>query len=228
MLILIDDRAPDEAKQQLALLGKVIPFATKGICYEAVSGHPDIFFFQHPGGLIVAPNTPEEYQSVLRDHGVSFVQGTRSVGNFYPYTAHYNAIFTHKGVLHNQSICDPALLEAGSGIIHCRQGYVRCNTILIGDIYYTSDRGIGKVLQNEFFDICYVDPHQIVLKGFKHGFFGGCCGVLNQKVFICGELSSLNDGETLKQSITRSGFEIVELCKGPLVDVGGIFFIHPA
>jgi hypothetical protein len=228
MLIFIDERAPEKAKRQLSVFGDVIPFATKGICYDAVSGHPDIFIFQHREGLILAPNTPEKYKTILRSNGVGFVEGNKPVGSNYPYTAHYNALFTERGVLHNKNICELTIVEACYGIVHCRQGYVRCNTIKIGDVYYTSDRGIEKVLQKGLFKTCYVDSQKIILQGFDHGFFGGCCGVSEQSVFICGEVLSLKDGEMLKQKITGSGFQIVELCKGPMIDVGGIFFIKTA
>ncbi len=226
MLIFIDNKAPNEAKQELARLGEVVNFQTRGICYEAISGHPDIFLYQHPAGLIIAPNTPEKYKHILQEHGVDYLEGESPVGAKYPFTAHYNALYTPFGVLHNHDICDPVIQQTHHTLLNCKQGYVRCNTILLGDRFFTSDRGIGKALtiqKRRFYD---VDPQGIELQGYSSGFFGGCTGVYNQRVYICGAINRIKDYPVLVDAIHAEGFEIIELYNGPIVDVGCIFFLY--
>lgn len=225
MLIFIDNRAPNEAKQELARLGEVVNFQTRDICYEAISGHPDIFLYQHPGGLIIAPNTPEEYQLLLQQKGVAYSLGKSAVGEKYPFSAYYNALYTPFGVLHNHNICDPAIQQTHPDRLNCRQGYVRCNTIFLGNSFFTSDRGIEKLLTQCAESIIYVDPQDIVLQGYSSGFFGGSVGVWSNKVYVCGRINRIKDYSLLVDAIYAEGFEIVELYDGPVVDVGGIFFI---
>ncbi|TVQ10558.1 MAG: hypothetical protein EA361_13900 [Bacteroidetes bacterium] len=227
MLILIDEKAPREAKARLQKEGEVIEFSTSGICYEAISGHPDIFFFQHPGGLIVAPNTPEEYIKILRERGVPFVFGEAAVGQKYPQTAHYNALYTRSGILHNSTITDNLVKQCHDRQIHCRQAYVRCNVIETGEWLITSDKGIERTLLNASLNVLYVCTQNIVLQGFKNGFLGGSCGMEQKKIYFCGSIGNLPQSDEIKSIISREGCEIIELYNGPLHDVGSILFIPP-
>jgi hypothetical protein len=71
----------------------------------------------------------------------------------------------------------------------------------------------------------YVSPETILLEGFPHGFFGGCCGVWEDKIFINGSLDLFEDGDKVKVFLHKIGYQIVELTDGPLTDVGSIMFI---
>jgi len=82
-----------------------------------------------------------------------------------------------------------------------------------------------KIQNSTFPEVLYVSPESILLEGFPHGFFGGCCGVWEDKVFVNGSLSLHPDGEKIREFLVSLGYEIVELNEGPLTDVGSIFFI---
>jgi hypothetical protein len=226
MLIFIDSRAPEKAKRELGKTGEVIDFETSGICYDAISGHPDVFFFQHPSGLIIAPNTPKKYKDILIKNGIEFSEGKLPVGKAYPDTAHYNALFTTDGIIHNRNISDPTIKKLIAKSLHCKQGYVRCTTIQIGDVFLTSDPGIEYLLTNQSLNVCYLNPQSIVLDGFRNGFIGGCCGIWQKNIFICGSLHSIPNKDYITTYIHSEGYSIVELTEGPLIDVGGIFFFH--
>jgi hypothetical protein len=225
MLIFIDARAPQQAKEALEKYGEVVDFITSDICYDAIAGHPDIFMFQHPGGLVVAPNLPPEYKNRLIAHGVKFKTGIMPVGSIYPATAAYNALYTTQGILHNQYIIDEVVAGSHAMVIHCRQGYVRCSTVLIGETFITSDKGIEKELLAIDCKVLYVNPQNIALQGVKYGFFGGCLGVYSKKVYFCGAIKYLEGNKILANQIENEGFELIELYQGPVTDVGGIFFI---
>lgn len=226
MYILLDSRAPDQARKKLSSVGNVIDFETRGICYDAISGHPDIFLFQHPGGYVVAPNMPDRYKEIFVEQSLPFTEGSVSVGKSYPQTAHYNALYTSEGILHNNNISAPEVKSTSSGFIHCQQGYIRCTTIQIGSTFFTSDKGIERTLLAKSLKVFFVDPQNIVLQGFKNGFFGGCCGIWEKNVYFCGTLKGYHFSKSLLSAIESEGFTIIELYNGPLVDVGGIFFIN--
>jgi len=111
MLILCDSKMPEEAKSKLSAYGEVVEFATEGITYKAISGHPDIFFCPSPAGLVVAPNLPEKYFKILKQKGVKYMTGLSPVGQKYPESARYNAMFAGKLLIHNPDISDPSIQE---------------------------------------------------------------------------------------------------------------------
>lgn len=225
MWIIIDKKAPQEAKEVLQRTGLLIELETQGIVYEAISGHPDIFFFQYPAGLFMAPNTPEKYYKLLTNLQIPFTPGQKRLSIQYPDTASFNALYTSYGLLHNQFISDPAIQSTHKNLLHCKQAYTRCNAIEVGGTIFTSDKGIEKALNQKNIPVFFVDPSAILLQGFQHGFFGGCCGIHQNKLFICGSLNHINQGSELKVILDSTGVDVIELYQGPLMDIGGIFFI---
>lgn len=226
-MIIIDKKAPPAAKEKLVEYGELIEFETSGITYPAISGHPDIFFCQTPAGLIVAPNLPEEYFSLLDRHKIKYRKGETAVGKAYPQSAPYNAVVTSKCLIHNQKLTDPVLLETCRGLkrIHVNQGYTRCNLLVLNEnSFISSDKGIYNSLLDQGLNCHYLPPHEIILEGFTNGFLGGACGIWDQKVFICGSLKHHSWGKQFREIIEEEGFEIIELMDGPLMDVGSVFF----
>jgi hypothetical protein len=231
MLIIVDKRIPDKAKQTLAGYGEVLEFATQGITYETISGHPDIFFCQTALGLVIAPNTPAEFLRQLEAKDIPYTPGEKPVCSKYPETARYNAVVTNKYLIHNTSVTDGKLLELLLTFdilpLTFRQAYTRCNLIALGEHHFiTSDRGIKKALNSHNLDVLYVSPEGIILPGFPNGFFGGCCGVWEDKLLITGSLNQYAEGEKVWQYSQKAGFQVIELYDGPLFDVGGILFIN--
>ena len=223
MLIFIDKKAPTPAKKNLTKWGKVVEFETSGVVYDAISGHPDIFFYQWPGGLIVSPDLPQHYLELLS--GQNIIMGTKRCGTKYPDTAPYNALYTSFGLLHNTRVSSSEILSTHKKQIHCIQAYTRCNAIEAGGTILTSDKGIESVLKKENIPVFYISHERVLLEGFKHGFFGGCCGISGNTFFTCGSLAYLDEGPQLHEILISKGFQIKELYPGPLIDVGGIFFI---
>jgi hypothetical protein len=229
MLIIIDHKISPEAKEILASYGKLMELKTEGITYPAISGHPDIFFSQAPGILIVAPNLPSYYFERLKNHNINFITGELPVGPEYPSSARYNAVATPKYLIHNFRHTDFMITRALEDLhpVHVDQGYCRCNLLPLKDDHFiTSDAGIYKVLKGFQPELLIISPEGIYLEGFPHGFFGGCCGVWEDKVFINGNLDFYPEGEKVKEFLADLGYEIVELAGGKLTDTGSIFFVE--
>jgi hypothetical protein len=228
MLILCDSKMPAAAKAGLTSYGEVVEFATEGITYEAISGHPDIFFCKTPGGLVVAPNLPEKYFSILDQNAITYTKGSLPVGKKYPLSARYNTLVTGKYIIQNQEIADPVIAELNPAhkIIPVKQGYVQCNLLALpNDTFITSDRGIEKSLKQHDLEVLFVDPSCIKLDGFEHGFFGGACGMLENKLFVCGSIQHFKEHALIESFAEQAGVSIVELHKGQPKDVGTIVYI---
>lgn len=212
----------------LSKLGNVMPFATTGFVYEAISGHPDIFFCPVPGGLVVAPGLPERYFSFLAALGVSFFKGVFDPGPIYPQSARYNALADDLVVVYNPKSIDPAILEHCDGLkrITVKQGYVRCNLVSLGNgNYLVSDRGIEKRLVQEGMRCVYVDARQVALGGFAHGFVGGAFGRTGRKLLLGGMLHYFNESELILQLVDESGLQLIELYPGPPFDLGTLLVL---
>jgi hypothetical protein len=228
MIILVDNRIPDEAKSELANYGVIILFSTEGITYPTISCHPDIFFCKMNDKLIVAPNVPDKYKNILAKKAISFVEGESPVGDKYPETAKYNALCTEKYLIHNFRYTDFVISDIAGDIelIHSGQGYTRCNLLALkNDHFITSDGGISRVLNGYNLKNLFVEPNDILLPGMKHGFFGGACGVHENKVFIIGSLRKFKEGEKVRDFLQSLEYAVVELYDGPLFDGGSILFL---
>ncbi|OHD56150.1 MAG: hypothetical protein A2014_01255 [Spirochaetes bacterium GWF1_49_6] len=229
MLILIDARADDAAKETLRSFGKVVEFITQDIVYPAISGHPDLFFCQAGKEVIAAPNTPKFYLKTLENEGIVCRPGYSNVGAEYPWTAGYNCVISDNVLIHRGDITDRAILDFwGSGkIIDVQQGYTRCNLLPVGGgRFITSDRGIEKSLNVAGFDVLYISPEGVALDGFPHGFIGGAMGRYGNRVFIAGSPESIPEGETLRRFILDAGNELCEINGGAIRDLGGILFLE--
>lgn len=229
MLILLDRKMPETAKEKLAAYGEIVEFATEGITYDAISGHPDIFFCPTPAGLIVAPNLPEKYFAILDQYKINYIKSSLPVGQEYPETAQYNSLVTNKFIFQNPAVSEPEIekLNTELEIIPIKQGYVRCNLIALpNETFITSDRGIEKSLKQHKLEVLYIDPTCVKLDGFEHGFFGGACGLFENTLFICGSLKYFKERSIIESYVKRSGVSIIELYEGEPVDVGTILFLE--
>ncbi|MBE0649279.1 MAG: hypothetical protein IH595_00415 [Bacteroidales bacterium] len=229
MLFVGDARIPEIAKEKLARLGTFVPFQTSGITYEAISGHPDIFFCYSGDLLVAAPNTPAKYLQILKEHNIHFEKGTLPVGSKYPETARYNASVSDDYLIHNIHISDESLKRVFNNRmrIFISQGYARCSMVpMKNGAFITSDAGIYRTLKNTEVKIDYFSPKGILLPGFKYGFLGGTMGLFEDKAYLLGALKFYPEGDTLGEVLTKAGYEIIELYQGLLFD-GGSLMIFP-
>jgi hypothetical protein len=227
MFIIADARMPRAARQKLETFGELLPFSTKGLTYSSLAGHPDIFFSQTPSGLVFSPNVPKRFLNLLQLARVPLKRGERPVGSQYPESAGYNAFINDTYLIHQLSYTDPAVLRHCLNLtpIAVNQGYTRCNLIEAGGLYITSDRGIQKKLEQLGEASFFVDPGQVRLPGQAYGFFGGCAGYTEGKLYMTGSCRHFKEGPGLKQMLAEREVELIELYEGPLWDGGGIYFI---
>jgi hypothetical protein len=235
MLVIVDNKISKVAKERLSQYGDLLELKTEGITYPAISGHPDIFICQAGDILIVAPNLPEQYLTRLKNVVSNIITGEFPVGSEYPATSRYNAVATPNYLIHNFRHTDFMITRTLEDLqpVQVDQGYCRCNLLPLKDDHFiTSDTGIYKVLKGLspgssglHPDLIYVSPGDILLQGFPHGFFGGCCGILGNKVFVNGSLNFYKDGNKVRDFLGSMGYKIVELADDRLMDCGSIMFV---
>ncbi|HEY9113970.1 MAG TPA: hypothetical protein VIN10_04675 [Bacteroidales bacterium] len=228
MFIIADKRIPKPALLILSEFGKIILFSSEGIAYPSISCHPDIFFVLTGNELVAAPNLPVEMKNILQKNKIHFEEGNTKVGGTYPQTAAYNAVITNEFIIHNIKITDSILLSRNEKLekIHVNQAYTRCNLLALKENnFITSDRGIEKVMRKRGLPVLYINPEKIILPGMKNGFFGGCCGISGNTIFIIGNLDFIKEGKIARKLITDLGYELLELYDGPLFDGGSLIIL---
>ena len=226
MLIFLDNRAPSMAAEKISKYGNLIEFSTEKITYPAISCHPDIFFYRGNNFIISASNLPEKYTEILKNKGVNFRTGSLPVGIKYPESARYCAVSSGNLLICNQDIVEQSIMNPDMELVSTRQGYVRCNLVpLKGSSFITSDMGIYKKLLKKGYRVLPVSGNNILLPGFKHGFIGGTCGVMEDFIFFIGSLQYHPQGDEIRSFLSGLDYEIIELYDGPLYDGGGILII---
>ncbi|MDR0970034.1 MAG: hypothetical protein LBM67_05810 [Lentimicrobiaceae bacterium] len=227
-VIIADSRMPEKAKITLESLGNVYWLEPQDFVYESIAAHPDIFFFQHKNGLIVAPNTPEKWIRDLKKQGVCIEKGIKPLGKHYPETVFYNAVASGNKLIHNIKLTDETILNhfKKPNRIAVKQAYTRCNLIALNATnYITSDRNIQKKLEQQGFDVFFINPQQIVLPHHEYGFFPGCCGFFDHTLFVCGNIEQLAEKEAFEIFLKKNDCQYINLYDGVLTDVGSVFFV---
>jgi hypothetical protein len=228
MLIIVDKKNPEEAREKLSAYGTLLELETEGIVYPAISGHPDIFFCKTPQVLVVSPSLPENYLLKIQEQKLEYITGNHRSSIRHPASVHYNAAVSDHYLVHRLEYTDPVILQNCHTLkkIPVKQAYTRCNLFLLKDDHYiTSDPGIHKNLQRAGLEGISVSPVGILLPGFPNGFIGGTMGLVNDTVFVIGSLLFYHEGLTVRKFLENLNYSIVELYPGPLVDGGGILFL---
>lgn len=222
---IVNDIILPEALDTLEKIATPILFSSKDIAYPSLSGHIDVFLFQHNNTLVAAPNTPSFYLSLFDTHNIGYILGETpiTVNNC---TA-YNVVANNSIALHNFKHTDSVVIKTIKHLnqINCPQAYSRCSTLLLENAAITSDKGIEKALIKNNIDTLYVNQKDILLPGHSMGCFGGCCGITDNTVVINGNLDHHSQGNEIRQFIAKNGYNIIELSNTALLDVGSIFFV---
>lgn len=228
MLAIVDARAPRAAIVRLEQEFETVLFQSHGLTYPEVSGHPDIFMFQHGKTVIAASNTPSEVLDAVRRSDAELIVSLLSSGNQLADSTYFNSCATNTYWLHKARCAAPEVANfcMNKQFVSMPQAYMRCTTAAVSDnCIISSDAGVCAALSRSGIHSMYVDPSEISLPGFRYGFFGGTCGCTETKLFFLGNILEHTWGGELDTFLSLQGIEPVCLCNGKLYDGGGIFFI---
>ncbi len=225
---IIDKKMPEDAKIRLRLEFSLIELSTQQITYDAISGHPDIFFCQVEDKIIFAKNLPADIRSLIpQKSSTQFIEGEKDVGLKYPENIPYNVSVRHPICIHHFEYTDTYLNKSLQGFEkwQVNQGYSRCNTIILNENFFiTSDQPTFEMIQKKGREVLFIQPDPILLPGFNHGFIGGCMGILKKNIYVTGQLDFLKERTSFMNFTKKAGYKVIELYKGPLMDVGSIIF----
>jgi hypothetical protein len=194
-----------------------------------LSGHPDLQVFFHESRAFCRAGMPGYFPEALSSRCHITVCGAGPERE-YPADVPFNAACTGSMAFHRSDRTAPEirsfLAEKDIPLIHVRQGYSRCSTVIVDEgRVITADRGIHEAALAQGAKSLLVRPGFVELPGYRHGFIGGASGSTSDRVFFTGDLSRHPDHEAIRHFIAGSGKKILCLTDGPLLDLGSLLFI---
>lgn len=228
--VIIDYKADDEILNYLRKLN-IEPIKTIKCCdlQEPVDGHPDMVIFPVDyNNFVVAPNVYDYYRKVLTDKGIKVIKGGKTLSRNYPEDIAYNVARIGRYAVHNLQHTDQVLKyyleEAGVEFIHVNQGYTKCSTAAVSENKaLTSDFLIHEKLKSYNIDCMYINPEIVYLKGYNHGFIGGCVGLINGSTFLStGKIFDENILNPLIKFIQSTGYIYEEASSRQIIDLGSL------
>ena len=189
-----------------------------------VQGHADLQLAVLEGNRVLIGKGESPLKNLLLPHGFEVSETNTPLCNQYPREALLDFVSLGNRIIGNTPIFKEERLLNNSQIIHVKQGYTKCNIALINkNTLISSDPSIASVCRDYHFDVLQIRSGFIELPGYHHGFIGGCCGLISPDCLaVCGKLSTHPDYHEIVQFLHKHHVTVVELCDGPLIDIGSI------
>lgn len=228
--VIVDARAVSLMKKSMTDMGiKVISTCRHPYLYEAVAYHPDMVICPiNEGKMVIEPIVYEYYRKNLGPYNIKLLKGQRELSRNYPQNIAYNiATVGGKAFLYcryTDNIILEELKRSSIKLIDVKQGYAKCSTAVIDDnSIITSDYSIYAGAVRNGVEALLIEPGHIKLKGFEHGFIGGCCGRINNSLLaFAGDPSTHSDWMSMFDFLKKRGLTAFPLFKGALMDIGTI------
>lgn len=150
------------------------------------------------------------------------------VAKDYPQNVRLNCLFLGGKLYGKMDAADASVLafcrEKGIPLVHVKQGYTRCSSLVIGDkAVITADKTIAKALKADGAEVLSIQPGHIRLEGFEYGFIGGSGFFDNGTTYFFGNITKHPDYERIKVFCAKYNSKIEILNREePLTDIGGV------
>ena len=231
-VIIVDNRISPACERYLLKEGYfLIKLAADPDLGEAVASHPDTLLFYSDRQIITTADYCDaaayifsDIREFAPDVRVSFTADRRKKD--YPHDCIMNAL-----VIGNKIFCkEDSISEAikdyakdkGYSVVNTKQGYPACNVLHFGNSAITADRGLSQLLSENGIKVSLIRPGHISLTPYEYGFIGGASGVVGNKVYFFGDLSTHPDCEIIRKAVIDEGYVPISLSDENLADLGGI------
>lgn len=225
--VIVAENFPEESAKKLEKYGKIIRTKKNKKVMEGLNTHSDILVHPLPNGnIIVDRDNFMYYESLLT--GIKVIKSESHLDEKYPRDVPLNAFTFKNYFIHNLKYTDKKLLEyykeRGYELIHIKQGYSKCTTLVTEDFLITGDGGTYEKLR-DIIPIYKINHGEIKLENFNYGFIGGASGSFGKKIFFTGSIKEHSSYEKIMKIIKKYNYEIEILSREPIEDYGSIYFI---
>ena len=170
----------------------------------------------------------------IKSYGYTVTPCDTAIGEKYPEDIAFNLIYTKNSLIGKLSHSAKEITEYANTNniknICVNQGYAKCSTLLLDQKgVICADDGIINAARSIGLEALKISNTQdsIDLPGYTYGFIGGASGVLDKKVYFCGDVTKHPQEKEIAEFCEKLGFEVISLCSEKLYDVGGITFLPP-
>ena len=187
-----------------------------------LAGHADLSIFYHRGVIYAA----KYLESCLKLRNCIFLDDF--IGEKYPFDVKFNACSLGDTVILNESTVSHKIFDIvkgeGSRIISVKQGYTKCNTLVLNDnTIITSDSGIEITARSNNLNVLKISEGSVTLEGFPYGFIGGCGFMYNSNTLVLtGTLKRHPDEDRIIDFCRNLDISIEYLTDNDIFDIGGI------
>ena len=235
--VICDNRISEKIERRLLIEGYyIIKLPACSSLPEAISSHPDSLIFRVGDTFVTTCDYAEEADYVFSDIR-EFCQDSKlifideSLEKNYPMDAKLNAVTIGDFLVANEKTISEEILNICKKLGFCtknvNQGYPNCSILKLNDKnIITADAGIARKLESLGINVLLINPGHIALPPYAYGFIGGASGVDCNKVYFLGDFKLHPDGERMEKFIREAGLTPVALSNSPLVDLGGLMFLH--
>ena len=226
-IAIVGESMPAEAVKTLRKDFHVIILPRDNYIAPEVSSHPDMILTVFDAKIFCHKSYAENNGSVLgeisRLCGLDIIpcEGKRS--EKYPEDVAFNVLTMGDSLLGKADSMAEELKVYP--IVSTRQGYAGCTSLFAAGHVISADPAILKSARENNIPTEEVSGEGIILDGYDKGFIGGACGVFGTSVYICGSPDSFPAGISLNEVCRKLGLQLISLCEGPVLDVGGIKFV---
>lgn len=199
--------------------------------YHGIKNHVDLHIHCLQDCVYISKESAFTIESQLKKNRVPYQIIDATLGDSYPGTVLLNAVSTTDFFIHNTDHTYHGLLEDAKkhklNIINVKQGYTRCTLLpLTNNMFLTSDEGVYKTLLSSGIDTTLIENGPIQLKGHPTGFFAGCCGVVDNVLYVNGDLSLHPSSSIIKSLCQQHHIRIIDVKNKPLTDIGSILTLE--
>ena len=179
--------------------------------------------------IIAAPGFDNKAARMLAAYGIEVAYGKTVPERKYPRNISYNVLNAGGCFVHKCTYTEPEIKRyaelTGKRFINVKQGYSACTSVYIpfSNLIITGDEGIIRAAKENNYNVCIFEhTSEITLRGYGHGFIGGCCGVLDggRRLIVNGSFTGLY--KKTAGLLERYGIDIIDAGTGRLEDIGGI------
>lgn len=171
---------PDSSKyiiKSLKSIGLVpVKIPKTGLAAKPIAGHPDLQIFVYKDKIFCHPDISLSFLKKIEHAGEIIICQTRLKPE-HPSDTAYNIACTRQFAFHRKGCTDNIIrerLEADNvELIHTRQGYSKCSTLVMDEAIITADRSIHESALSAGINSLQITPGCIDLPGYKYGFIGG-------------------------------------------------------
>lgn len=195
---------------------------------KPVNSHADMLCHHLGNNKIIVAQGEVYLKSKLESHGFEVIDSNKCISKLYPYDVPLNAVRVGNYLIANQTSLDNMIvdycIENSIKIIHVKQGYTKCSTIVVDDnSIITADPSIAKAAMTVQIETLVIEEGYIKLQGCNYGFIGGTCGFIGKThIAFTGNIKSHPSYDKMKNFLDKKGIKMVSLSSDALVDVGGL------